>query len=150
VNSAIVWGAVAVAVLNAVPALLGAWHWYRGEESRAFWLLLRVGQVAAVVLVVAVGVLAAAGKYSSEHLFYLYALLPVPVAFIAEQFRVSAAQTVLDQRGLEGAQAVGKLPPAEQRKVVRQILRREMGVMTLSALVVVFLALRAAATAHGL
>jgi hypothetical protein len=29
-------------------------------------------------------------------------------------------------------------------------VRREMGVMTLSALVVVFLALRAAGTAHGL
>jgi hypothetical protein len=150
VNSAIVWGAVAVAVLNAVPALLGAWYWHRGQESRAFWLLLRVGQVAAVLLVVAVGVLAAAGKYSSEHLFYLYALLPVPVAFIAEQFRVSAAQSILDQRGLEGAHAVGKLPQAEQRELVRLILRREMGVMTLSALVVVFLALRAAATAHGL
>jgi hypothetical protein len=150
VNSAIVWGAVAVAALNAVPALLGAWHWNRGQESRAFWLLLRVGQAAAVLLVVAVGVLAAAGRYSSEHLFYLYALLPVPVAFIAEQFRVSAAQTILDQRGLEGAQSVGKLPQDEQREVVRLILRREMGVMTLSALVVVFLALRAAATAHGL
>jgi hypothetical protein len=150
VNSAIVWGAVAVAVLNAAPALVGAWRWYRGEESRTFWLLLRVGQVAAVVLVVAVGVLAAAGKYSSEHLFYLYVLLPVPVAFIAEQFRVSAAQSILDQRGLEGAQAVGKLPQAEQRKLVRLILRRELGVMTLSALVVLFLALRAAATAHGI
>ena len=33
--------------------------------------------------------------------------------------------------------------------VVAEIMRREMGVMALSALVVVFLALRAAGTAHG-
>jgi hypothetical protein len=150
VNSAIVGGAIAVAALNAAPALVGAWCWYRMRESRAFWLLLRVGQLAAVLLALAVGVLAAAGKYSSEHLFYLYALLPVVVAFIAEQFRVASAQAILDQRGLDGAEAVGRLPEAEQRELVGLILRREMGVMTLSALVVVFLALRAAATAHGL
>jgi hypothetical protein len=149
VNSAIVGGAIAVAALNAAPALLGAWSWYRMRESRAFWLLLRVGQLAAILLALAVGVLAAAGRYSSEHLFYLYALLPVVVAFIAEQFRIASAQAILDQRGLDGAEAVGRLPQAEQRELVALILRREMGVMTLSALVVVFLALRAAATAHG-
>jgi hypothetical protein len=149
VNTAVVAGALAVAVFNAVPALVGAWCWYRKQEGRAFWLLLRIGQVAAVVFVLAVGVLAAAGRYSSEHLFYLYALLPVAVAFIAEQFRVASAQAILDQRGLDGADAVRRLPEAEQRQLVALILRREMGVMTLSALVVVFLALRAAATAHG-
>ena len=84
-NSAVLFGALLVAVLNALPALLGAWRWYRGGESRAFWVLLRVGQIAAVVFVVAVGLLAAAGRSSTEHLFYLYALLPVAVAFIAEQ-----------------------------------------------------------------
>ncbi len=98
----------------------------------------------------AVGSLAAAGNYSTEHLFYLYALLPLAVAFVAEQLRVTAAQTVLDQRGLESAQAVGGLPPEERAaRLVAAIVRREVGVMTLSALVVVFLALRAASTAHG-
>ena len=148
-NSAVVFGALLVAVLNALPALLGAWRWYRGGESRAFWVLLRVGQIAAVVFVVAVGLLAAAGRYSSDHLCYLYALLPVAVAFIAEQFRVATAQTILDQRGLESARAVGDLPEREQRELVGAVLRREMGVMALSAAVVVFLALRAATTAHG-
>ena len=68
---------------------------------------------------------------------------------MAEQLRVTSAQTMLDQRGIESAHAVGGLPPEEQRAVVSAIVRREIGVMALSALVVVFLALRAASTAHG-
>jgi hypothetical protein len=147
---AVVIGAILVAALNAVPALFGGWRWRQGESSRAFWILLRVGQAAAVLLAVAVGVLAAAGHYSSERLFYLYALLPLAIAFIAEQLRIASAQTVLDRRELENAQAVGRLPEVEQRLIVTTILRREMGVMALSAVVVVFLALRAAETAHGL
>ncbi|HEX3392872.1 MAG TPA: hypothetical protein VHS55_09935 [Solirubrobacteraceae bacterium] len=145
----VVWGAVAVAVLNAVPAGLGAWRWYRGENSRAFWIALRVAQVGALAYAVVVGVLAAAGHSSSEQLFYLYALLPLAVAFVAEQLRVASAQTILDQRDLDGAQAVGALPEPEQHAIVAAIVRREMGVMTLSAMVVIFLAWRAAETAHG-
>jgi hypothetical protein len=148
-NQAVVAGALAVAVLNALPGVLGGWCWYRGEQSRAFWVLLRVGQGSAITLAVAVGSLAVAGHYSSERLFYLYALLPLAVAFVAEQLRVISAQTILDRRELAHAQAVGELPDDEQRAIVAEIMRRELGVMTLSALVVVFLALRAAGTAHG-
>jgi hypothetical protein len=142
-------GALAVAALNAVAGLPGAWWWYRGEEGRAFWVLLRVGQGSALTLALAVGSLAAAGKYSSDHLFYLYALLPLAVGFVAEQLRVVSAQTILDRRGLADAAAVGGLPEREQRTVMAEIVRRELGVMAASALVVVFLALRAAGTAHG-
>ncbi len=144
-------GALALAVLNAIPGGLGAWIWYRGDQrlAGAFWVLLRVGQGAALALALAVGSLAAAGKYSSEHLFYLYALLPLAVAFVAEQLRVASAQTILDQRGLENAAAVGALPESQQHELVEAIVHREIGVMALSALVVVFLALRAASTAHG-
>ena len=53
-------------------------------------------------------------------------------------------QTVLDQRGLEGGDDVAKLPEAEQRALVRAIVRREMGVMAASALVVALLGVRAA------
>jgi hypothetical protein len=148
-SEAVVWGAVALAALSAVPGLLGAWRWYRCESSRAFWVLLRVAQVGALVYAAAVGVLAAAGHSSSEQLFYLYALLPLAVGFVAEQLRVASAQTILDQRELAGANAVGELSESEQQQVVAAIVRREMGVMALSALVVVFLALRAAETAHG-
>jgi hypothetical protein len=148
-TEAVVAGALAVAVLNALPGLLGGWRWYRCEASRAFWLLLRVGQGSAVTFALAIGVLALAGRYSSERLFYLYALLPLAIAFVAEQLRVISAQTILDRRELADAQAVGTLPEAEQRGVVAEIMRRELGVMAISALVVVFLELRAAGTAHG-
>ena len=68
---------------------------------------------------------------------------------MAEQLRVISAQTILDRRDLADAQAVGGLSEPEQRVVVTEIMRRELGVMALSALVVVFLALRAAGTAQG-
>jgi len=153
-TQAVVAGALAVAGLNALPGLLGGWLWYRYELAarslhRAFWVLLRVGQGSALTLAVAVGSLAVAGHYSSDHLFYLYSLLPLAVAFVAEQLRVASAQTILDQRGLPDAEAVGGLDERDQRLIVAEIVRRETGVMALSALVVVFLALRAASTAHG-
>jgi len=154
VTQAVVAGALVVAALNAASGLLGVWIWYRGESderrrTNVFWVMLRVGQGSALTLAVAVGSLAAAGKEASEQLFYLYALLPLAIAFVAEQLRVTAAQTILEQRGLPNAQAVGTLPEPEQRTLVAAVVRREVGVMACSALVVVFLALRAAGTAHG-
>jgi hypothetical protein len=149
VSGAVVAAALVLAALNAIPAALGAWRWQRGESSRAFWLALRAAQAGALLFAAAVGALAAAGKNPTDNLFYLYALLPLAVSFLAEQLRVASAQTILDTRGLQDAQAVGELPEDEQHAVVAAIVRREMGVMALSALVVVFLALRAAGTAHG-
>ncbi|MGA2164786.1 MAG: hypothetical protein ABSH36_09990 [Solirubrobacteraceae bacterium] len=149
-NSAVAGGALVAAAINAIPMVVGGWSWYRWHPSRLFWVLLRIGQGAAVVFALAVGVLAAAGHTSSERLFYLYALLPLAVAFVAEQLRIASAQTILDQRGLENAQEVGRLPESEQQAVVASIVRREQGIMALSALVVVFLLLRAAETAHGI
>jgi hypothetical protein len=151
----VVAAAFALAALNVLPALLGGWCWYRGTgfegtPIRVFWLLLRIAQGAAVLFALAVGVLAASGHSASERLFYLYALLPLAVSFVAEQLRLASAQTILDQRDLESAAEVGRLPQAEQHAVVGAIVHRELGVMALSAVVVVFLALRAAATAHGL
>jgi hypothetical protein len=152
-TQAVVAGSIAVAALNLLAGAPGAWLWNDGDPGERaagiFWLLLRAGQGAALVLALAVGSLAAAGDYSTDHLFYLYALLPLAVAFFAEQLRLASAQAVLDQRELADAGAVGALPEEEQRRVVRDIVRREIGIMALSALVVVFLALRAAGTAHG-
>ena len=152
-TQAVVAGAIAVAALNLAAGLLGAWLWYDGAPGErgagAFWVLLRVAQGSALTLALAVGSLAAAGNYSSDDLFYLYALLPLAIGLIAEQLRIASAQTILDQRELDGAQAVGALPEQEQRRVVMEIVRREIGVMALSAFAVVFLALRAAGTAHG-
>jgi hypothetical protein len=148
-NRVVVDASLGLAALSALPGVLGSLQWYRCEASKVFWLLLRAAQAGALVLAAGVGVLAAAGRSSSDRLFYLYAVLPIAISFVAEQLRVTSAQAVLDQRGLSDAQAVGMLPEAEQRGVVGAIVRREMGVMALSSLVVVFLALRAAGTAHG-
>ena len=139
--------ALVVATLNGIAALFGAWCWWSVRPSRAFWVLVRVGQAAAVGLAVVAGIGAVTGFAPADSLFWLYALLPLAVGFVAEQFRLAAAQTVLDSRDLEDAQAVGRLDEAGQRSVVLAILRREIGVMALAALVVAFLALRAYGTA---
>jgi hypothetical protein len=152
-NEAVVAGCIAVAALNLVSGLDGLLALWLGDSSgvaaRIFWPLLRVGQGAALTLAIAVGSLTAAGNYSTDTLFYLYSLLPLAIAFLAEQLRVASAQTVLDQRGLEGSAAVAALEESQQQELVGAIMRRETGVMAASALVVVFLALRAAGTAHG-
>lgn len=139
-------GAV-VAALFALAGGLGAWRWYRVETSRAFWVLLRVAQAALVGYVVLVGVLLATGRRPDDDLFYVYALLPVAVSFVAEQLRIAAADTVLAARGLPDAQAVGRLDEAGQRSVVTAILRRELGVMAVAALVIAGLLIRAATSA---
>jgi hypothetical protein len=141
----IVVGTVAIAV-NGAAGLYGAWLWWRIEPSSAwFWRLLRAGQ-AIVVLEAALGGVLELTHHKAPGLHVLYGVLPLLVAFIAEQLRLASAQMVLDARGLESAQRVGELPEDEQRSVVVAILRREVGVMTLSALVVVGLLARAAGT----
>jgi hypothetical protein len=142
--------ALTVAVLNGVAGVYGSWRWWTVEPSRAFWVLARGGQAAAVVLALVAGVLYLTGSRPDDGLFWLYAALPAAIGFFAEQFRILSAQTVLEARSLPDAQAVGALPEAEQRSVVLQIVRREMGVMTLGALVAGFLALRAITEVAGL
>jgi hypothetical protein len=141
------FGALAVAALNVVAAGFGAWRWWTVSPSRAFWVLARTGQAVAIGLAVLAGVLALSGYEPADGLFWLYALLPVVIAFVAEQFRVTSAETVLDARGLEDAAAVGRLDEPGQRSVVLAILRRELGIVALAAGVIAFLALRAYGTA---
>jgi hypothetical protein len=136
-----------VAALNALAGIVGAYGWWTVAPSRAFWVLCRAGQAAAIVQALAAGVLAVAGFHPSDGLYWLYALLPVAVSFVAEQLRVLSAQAVLDARDLPDAQAVGTLDEQGQRSVVVAILRREMGTMAAAALVMCFLCLRAAGTA---
>jgi hypothetical protein len=139
--------ALVVGAVNAIAAVFGAWRWWAGEPSRAFWISIRLAQATAIGLAVVAGVAAVSGFAPTDGLFWLYALLPVAVGLVAEQFRAASAQTVLDARGLPDAQAVGALDAAEQREIVATILRREIAVMALAALVVAFLALRAYGTA---
>ena len=51
---------------------------------------------------------------------------------------------MLVARDIDDTQQIARLPEAEQQAIVVAILRREMGVMALAAVVVCFLALRAA------
>jgi hypothetical protein len=139
--------AVVTAVVNAVAALYGAWRWWTVSPSRGFWVLARGGQGLVVAQTVVAGVLFIRDFLPADGLYWLYAVLPLVVSFLGEQFRVSSAHTVLDARGLEDAQAVGRLDERGQRSVVLAILRREMGVVALSAAVVTFLSLRALGTA---
>jgi hypothetical protein len=139
--------ALVTAATNLVAGALGAWRWWTVEPSRAFWVLCRAGQALAVLQALVAGVLAALGFDPADHLYWLYALLPVAVSFVGEQLRVTAAQAVLDDRDLQDAQAVGHLDEAGQRSVVLAIVRREMGTMAAAALTVAFLALRAWGTA---
>ena len=136
--------AILVAAVNAAAGLLGAYRWYTVEPSRGFWVLARAGQAAAVLQALVAGILAVLRFTPASGLFWLYALLPVAVSFVAEQLRVASAQAVLDHRGLPDAQAVGELDEQDQRSVVMAILRREMGVMAASAVVVALLGVRAA------
>ena len=136
--------ALVAALLNALAAGVGAWLWWQVDPRRLGWVLIRVGQVAAMALAVVAGVAWVSDARPESGLFWLYALLPVAIGFFAEQFRLLSAATVLEARGLPDAQAVGRRPEEEQRSIVLQIARRELGIMALAAGVVAFLALRAA------
>ena len=142
--------ALTAAVLNGAAAVVAGWLWWRVEPARIGWVLIRIGQAGTIALALFALVAYAAGERPEDALFWLYAVLPVAISIFAEQFRLLSAQTVLDARGLEDAQAVGRLPEAEQRSVVLQIMRRELGIMALAAGVIVFLALRAISQASGL
>jgi heme A synthase len=131
------WGATAV---------FGTWAWWRSGTSPWFWRLVRLAQAVTVVQVALGGVLVLLG-HKPPGLHVLYGVLPLLVSLIAEALRAASAQTVLDVRGYESAQAVGEQPPEEQQAVVMAILRREAGLMAIAALVMLVLLLRAAQTA---
>jgi hypothetical protein len=136
---------VVTIVLSGAAGAWGAWCWWRVRTSAWFWRLLRASQAAIVVQAALGGVLVLMG-HKPPGLHVLYGVLPLFVSFVAEQLRVSTAQMVLDRGGFESAQAVGQLPAAEQQEIVRTIVRREIGVMALAALVNTALLARAAMT----
>jgi hypothetical protein len=133
----------AMALLFAAAGGLGAWRWWRVEASDGFWRLLRAAQVVMVLQAALGGVLLLAGARPADDLHYVYGLLPLGVSFVAEQLRITSAETVLAARGLESAQDMRALDEDAQRSIVLAIVRREIGVMALAALVILGLALRA-------
>jgi hypothetical protein len=134
-------GFVVIAV-NLLAGLLGTYDWWRWRSDRAFWALLRAGQVL-VALEAAGGAVLLAQGGDLPRLHLIYGLVPLGVAFVAEQLRLASADIVLQQRGFERSADVAKLPDAEQNALVATILRRETGVMAASAVVVSLLAMRA-------
>lgn len=133
---------VAVVAVNLAAGAWGAWAWWQWRDARGFWPLLRTGQALVAVEAALGGALILAGEeLPSLHL--VYGLTPLAVALFAEQLRVVSAQTELDRRGLEGREAVAALSESDRRQLVRAIVRREIGVMAASALVVAMLAARA-------
>lgn len=134
---------IAMVAVNLAAGIVGALAWWQVRPSRAFWPLLRTGQLLVVAVAAHGGILyAQGGELPDLHL--VYGLMPIGISFVAEQLRLTSAQAVLDQRGLESSREVGGLPEADQRSVVLAIVRREIGVMAASALVVASLGMRAA------
>jgi hypothetical protein len=133
---------VALVLVNLAAGAWGAFAWWQEREASGFWPLLRAGQALVAIEAALGGALVIAGEeLPSLHL--VYGLTPLAVALLAEQLRLASAQTELDRRGLAGRDAVAALPEADQRDLVRAILRREIGVMAASALVVALLGVRA-------
>ena len=132
----------AVVIVNLLAGILGILAWRSAGPVAGFWPLVRLGQALVAVVAVQGAILQLAGE-DPPRLHLVYGLVPVGVSFVAEQLRIASAQSVLDQRGLEGSEAVRALAPDEQRLIVRAILAREAGVMASSALVVAVLGIRA-------
>jgi hypothetical protein len=134
---------VAVLVCNAVAGVWGGICWLRDRASVNFWYLLRTAQVTVVVQVLLGSLLVVTGREAADGLHYLYGVLPLPVSLLAEAARAGAAQQELGNVDFE------TLPAPRQRELAIAIVRREMGMMAVSCLVIVFLALRAAGTSSA-
>ena len=133
---------VAVVAANLAAGLYGGYAWWRWALLPGFWPLLRTAQALVVVQAVVGVVLLAAGE-ELPRLHLVYGLTPLAVAFFVEQLRAVSAQTELDRRGLAGRADVARLSEGDQRLLVESIVRREIGVMAASALVVAGLGVRA-------
>jgi hypothetical protein len=131
---------IAVIASNLVAGVWGGVAWVRHEPSVAFWYLLRIAQGLVVLEVLFGTILVLLGREPADGLHYVYGLLPLLVAFLAEGARAGMTERELGGMDFES------LPRERQRALALAIVRNEMGVMTLSALVIFGLALRAGIT----
>jgi hypothetical protein len=135
---------IAVLASNLLTGVWGAIAWARKEPSVWFWYLLRVAQ-AVVVAQVTLGLVLLAGDHRAhDELHYVYGVSLLAVTLVTEGMRAGAAQ-----RELADIEDVDALTSQEQRAVARRVVLREMGVMTIGALLITTLALRAAMTGGG-
>ena len=105
----------------------------RCAPAARFWVLLRAAQALAVALAALAGRAAARGHEPDDGLFWLYALVPVAVGFVAEQLRIVVGADGPRRRATSPTRRrSARCRRAEQRSVVLAIVRREMGVMALA------------------
>jgi len=134
--------AVGIAVLatNLVAAVWGAIGWARRDAraSIVFWPLLRAAQATVVVQVVLGLLLVARGASAPDGLHIVYGISPLVVSLVSEGMRAAVAQ-----RELEDVEDVDALERSEQVTLAKRVALGEMGVMTVGALLILTLALRA-------
>ena len=129
---------VAVLALNLLAGAWGAVAWLARRPSVWFWYLLRAAQASVIVQVVLGALLLVAGYEAKDAIHYMYGSAPLLINMFAEGMRVNAAQREIGDLDFES------LEPDRQRAIALQIVRREMGVMTLAALLVTAFVVRAA------
>jgi len=129
-----------VILLNLAAGAIGGWAWFKVRPSVPFWYLFRFAQIAVFIQAALGALLLVTGHSAKEDLHYLYGVLPLVISFIAEGARLGAAQRELGELDIES------FPPEAQESIAMQIVRREMGIMAVSCIVIFFLAVRAATT----
>lgn len=129
---------ITVLAANLGAGVWGALAWYLREPSVGFWYLLRFAQFAVVLQVGVGGILLLLGREPFDDLHYVYGVLPVLITLLAEGARAAANEHELEGLDFES------LPTDRQQAVAAAIVRRETGIMAVSALVIFGLALRAA------
>jgi hypothetical protein len=131
---------IAVLGTNAVAAAWGGIGWLRREARAAiaFWPLLRVAQATVVIEALVGFLLLARGASAPDGLHVAYGVAPLFISLISEAMRAGVAH-----RELEGVEDVDALDRSQQVAIARKVALGEMGVMTIGALLIVTLALRA-------
>lgn len=134
---------VAVLVANLVAGVWGATAWLRRHPSVTFFYLLRFAQATVAIEVLLGAVLVISGREPADGLHYVYGLAPLGVALFAEAARAGAAEREIGDVDFKA------LDPERQKQTALAIVRRETGIMAISALVIFALALRAAFTSSA-
>ena len=129
---------IAVLASNGAAGAWGAVAWLRTNPSVWFWYPLRLAQATVAVQVVVGLVLLARGASSPDGLHVAYGISPLVVTLFSEAMRAGVAQRVLEE-----VDDVDALTRGEQVAIARRVALAEMGVMTVGALLVLTLALRA-------
>jgi hypothetical protein len=130
---------VAVLALNVVVGIWGAGASVLGYTPVSFWYVLRAAQVSVVIQVLLGAILLVAGEEPKDAIHYMYGTAPLLVNLFAEGMRAGAAHRELPEEVV-----FQDLPTGEQREIALRIVRREMAVMSVAALLVAAFALRAA------